>query len=379
MLTKDTTEGWLTESYDYEPPRRGEVRDGIILSRDAQGITVDIGLKRDGFVPRADIDQMEEEIDVSELEPGQKITTCVARPEDQNGNLILSLYQMRFQEDWARAKELVGTGEIWQGEVTGYNRGGLLVKFGHLEAFVPSSQLLRWQNGRKVELEEYVGQKLPLQVVFVNQDKDQLIVSERQARRQIRQRNQERLLNELVEGEIRRGTVRQLRGFGAFIDLGGVDGLIHNSELAWQRVRHPEEILQVGDEIDVYILHLDYKQQRIGLSLKRLQPNPWSIVQETYTVDELVSGTVTNVVDFGVFVALDVGVEGLVHISELADPQPQKSHKIVRPDDELVLRILSIDSIRQRISLSLKRVSAQERDEWLAQRASKTTAEDTVG
>jgi small subunit ribosomal protein S1 len=216
-------------------------------------------------------------------------------------------------------------------------------------------------------------------VVFVDQDKGQLVFSERQAIQHIRRQNMERLLNELVEGETRRGTVRQIHGFGAFVDLGGANGLIHKSELAWQRVRHPDEILQVGDEIDVYILHLDHKRKRIGLSLKRLQPNPWNIVQETYTVDQLVKGTVTNVVDFGAFVALDVGVDGLVHISELADPQPQAPQELVQSGDELVLRILSIDPVRQRMGLSLKKVSAPEREEWLAQQVPKTVGADTDG
>lgn len=373
MLSQNTTEEWLTESYDYEPPHQGEIRKGVILSIDTQGITVDVGMKRDGFVPWADIERLEEEIDVSELKPGHEIITCIARPEDQNGNLILSLYEAQREKDWLRAQGLLESGEIWQGEVTGYNQGGLLVQFGHLRAFVPASQLSR-QNRRRLSatelqerFKEYVGQTLSLKVVYLERARQQLILSERQAKQQIRRQNRARLLNELIEGEIRRGTVRQIRGFGAFVDLGGAEGLIHISELAWKRVRHPDEILQVGDEIDVYILHLDHERQRIGLSLKRLQPNPWNIVQESYTIGQLVKGTVTNVVDFGAFVALDVGVEGLVHISELADPQPQKPHKVVRRGDELVVRILSIDSIGQRMGLSLKQVSTSERDEWLVQ------------
>jgi small subunit ribosomal protein S1 len=274
------------------------------------------------------------------------------------------------------------TGEIWTGEVSGYNRAGLLVRFGHLRGFVPASQLARKNRWRLTEterqtlFEEYMGQSLYLRVVDADRDRDRLILSEQQAKRQMRQQSMERLLNELVEGETRRGTVRQLCGFGAFVDLEGADGLIHKSELAWHRVRHPNEILRVGDEIDVYILYLDHERQRIGLSLKRLQPNPWHIVQETYTVDQLVQARVTSVVDFGAFVALDVGVEGLVHISELADPPPQKPHKMVRRGDELVLRILSIDPFRQRMGLSLKRVSASEREAWLAQQVPKTAGAD---
>lgn len=366
MSSQYAAKGWLTEGYDYQPPHRGQLRKGVILNFEAQGITVDIGLKRDGFIPQTDVERMEEET-VSALKLGQEVMTRIVQPGHKDNNHILSLYQVRFEKDWTRAKELLGSGELWHGEVTGYNNGGLLLNFGHLAAFVPRSQLFRWQNKRKTSLEEYIGQTLWLQVVFVNQDKDQLILSERQAIQQIRRQNMERLLNELVEGEVRRGTVRQLHGFGAFVDLGGADGLIHNTELAWHRVRHPKEILQVGDEVDVYILHLDHKRKRIGLSLKWLQPNPWQTVQETCNAGQLVKGTVTNLVDFGAFVALDVGVDGLVHISELADPQPPSPQKIVQPGDELVLRILNIDPVRQRLGLSHKRVSRQEREEWLAQ------------
>jgi small subunit ribosomal protein S1 len=263
--------------------------------------------------------------------------------------------------------------EIWTGKVTGYNQGGLLVSFGQLQAFVPTSHL--WGKNRQdlsptqrqATLQEYVGQELSFKVIEVDQDRNRLVLSERMAKQQIRRQSITRLLNELMEGEVRRGTVRQLCKFGAFVDLGGVDGLIHNSELVWHRVQHPSQVLQVGDEIEVYILRLDYERKQISLSLKRLQPNPWAFVSETYTEGQLVPGVVTNLVEFGAFALLDIGLEGLIHISELADPQPQTPQEVVRQGDELVLRILSIDPFRYRLGLSLKRVSAQERDEWLAQ------------
>jgi small subunit ribosomal protein S1 len=247
------------------------------------------------------------------------------------------------------------------------------VKFGQLQAFVPASHLSRKDRPNssapqhQVMLKEYVGRELPLKVIEVDPDRNRLVLSERLARQQIRRQSTERLLNELVAGEVRQGIVRKLCKFGAFVDLGGADGLIHNSELAWQRVRHPSQVLQVGDEIEVYVLRLDYERKRISLSLKRLQPNPWALVSETYEEGQLVLGTVTNVVDFGAFAALDIGVEGLIHVSELADPQPQTPQEVAQPGDELVLRILNIDLFRQRLGLSLRKVSAQERDVWLAE------------
>jgi small subunit ribosomal protein S1 len=177
----------------------------------------------------------------------------------------------------------------------------------------------------------------------------------------------ERLLDELIEGEVVQGTVRHLCDFGAFVDLGGADGLIHISELAWRHVRHPSEVVQVGDDLKVYVLRLDHKRKRIGLSLKRLEAYPWSEIEENYSEGQLVSGTVSGVTDFGAFVTLDVGVEGLVHISELADSPPAHPSAIVLPGEQLVVRILRIDSYRQRIGLSLKQVSAAERESWLSQ------------
>ena len=156
----------------------------------------------------------------------------------------------------------------------------------------------------------------------------------------------------------------------AFIDLGGAEGLSHISELSWQQVRHPSDILQIGDEIDVYILDLDHKRNRISLSLKRLHPDPWGLVDTKYYVDQLVSATVTNVVDFGAFVALENGVEGLIHISELADPPPQDPQEIVQPGNEIVVKIISIDSSRQRMGLSLKAIEGWEREDWIAQQTS---------
>jgi small subunit ribosomal protein S1 len=379
-LTKDMTESWLTEEYVYKRPRRGDIREGEILKVDERGFVVDLGLKRDGFIPRTDVELLGEETSYS-LEPGQEVKARVVHLEDAEGNLLLSMYQARFERDWNKARDLLGSGEIWCGEVVDYNRGGLLVQFEHLRGFVPGSHLWeRLEKGqspdqREASFEVYVGKELQLKVVEVNRDRRRLVLSERLAQQQMRQHSRERLMNELVEGQVVQGVVSGLRPFGAFVDLGGADGLIHISELAWRRVRHPNEVLQVGDEIDVYVLRLDHERKRIGLSLKRLRPDPWTLVDETYTVDQLVSGTVTNVVDFGAFVALDLGVEGLAHTDELADPPPSHPRELVERGDRLVLRILRIDSFQERIGLSLKQVSEQESEEWLAQQAEHQTAQ----
>jgi small subunit ribosomal protein S1 len=275
---------------------------------------------------------------------------------------------------------MLESGEVWRGKVTGCNKGGLKVKFGYFDGFVPGSHL--WSSDgcrlppdqREAEFRRFVGQELSLKVIEVERRRRRLILSERLAQRHLREKALERLLDELLEGQVVQGKVARLCDFGAFVDLGGADGLIHISELAWRRVQHPQEVVQAGSQVQVYVLRLDHKRKRIGLSLKRTQPDPWSWIELTYVEGQLVSGVVTGTADFGAFAALDIGVEGLIHISELADPPPEHPRTVVQRGDELVLRILRIETTRRRIGLSLKRVSPKERDEWL-----RSTTEDEAG
>lgn len=360
---------WLTETHDYAPARRGEIREGVLLELAEWGAVVDIGLKHDGIVPRQDLEHLNEDF-LSGLKLGQEVTTQVMRPEDRDGNLLLSLSYAQEEEDWQEARTVFEQDKIWQGTVSEYNRGGVLAKFGQIKAFVPASHLWQKNKQQTTPLKHYVGQELSFKFIEVDHDTNRLIASERRAKEQIRQQNLENLLAELVKGEVRRGVVRHLTSYGAFIDLGGAEGLAHISELAWQQIRHPSDVLQAGDEVDVYILDLDHKHNRISLSLKRLHPDPWGLVDTTYYVDQLVSGTITNVVDFGAFVALDSGVEGLIHITELADPPPEDTQEIVQPGQEIVVKIISIDSSRQRISLSLNAIEDWEREDWINQQTS---------
>jgi small subunit ribosomal protein S1 len=360
MIDNDLLEKWLTETYAYERPRRGETRTGVLLDLDERyGAVIDVGLKHDGLVPAKDIERLDE-AEIAELQPGQEVEARVVRAKDKEDQLILSLHQVMAEKDWAKATKLHENDEIYWGEVVGYNRGGLLVQFEHLQGFVPRSHIDTQQRSK-----ELVGQKLPLIILEVDRDQFNLVLSERLARRQLRQQNQARLMDELAVGQVCHGTVRHLTDFGAFIDLGGADGLVHISELAWEHVNHPRELLQVGDEVDAEVIDLDHERERINLSLKRLQPNPWDQVSLIYTSGQLVSGRVTKLVDFGAFVTLEIGVEGLLHVSEIADPPPDDPREFLEKGDELVLRILKIEPARQRISLSLKEVTGPERELWL--------------
>nr|HMQ51014.1 S1 RNA-binding domain-containing protein [Anaerolineae bacterium] len=302
----------LIEAYDYQQPRRGEIRSGVVLEIDEQGAFVDVGLKRDGFVPRQDIEKLHEET-ISDLVPGQEVKARVVWPRDRDNCLILSLAQVQSEKDWERAYRLLDQAEICQVMVTGYNRGGLVAKFGQLQAFIPASQL--WQRERG-ELSQYIGQTLTIKVIEVDQWQDRLIGSEKQAEKELSEQHMDRLLAELAEGQVRQGKVTHLTHFGAFVDLGGADGLIHISEITWRRIEHPSEVLAVGNEIEVYVVKLDHKRRRINLSLKQLEPSPWQRLADSYEVDQLIAGVVTRVVDFGAFVRLETGLEGLLHVSE---------------------------------------------------------------
>jgi small subunit ribosomal protein S1 len=318
---------------------------------------------------------------------GDEIPAFILKPENRDGNIPVSLHRARMEQDWLEARELLDNGEIWEGEVTSYNKGGLVVLFGEVRGFVPASQIDRFprrleHEEKQKRLAELVGQRLPLKVIEVNRRRRRLIFSERAGRRAWRKKQRRRLLNELCEGDVVRGTVRTLCDFGAFVDLGGADGLAHISELSWGRIRHPREVVQTGDEVDVYVLRLDHKRNRIALSLKRLQPDPWTLVDEKYEVDQLVEGTVTNVVRFGAFIEIEPGLEGLLHISEFADIAPKDPHDLVKKGDRLLVRILRIQSWRRRMGLSLRRVSEAEWEAWaarseeLAQEKSTEIAED---
>jgi small subunit ribosomal protein S1 len=322
------------------------------------------------------------------MQVGDEVPAFILKPENRDGNIPVSLYRARRQQDWLEVQQLLANEEIWEGEVAGYNRGGLVVPFGKVRGFVPASQIDRFPHRlepdeKQRRLAALVGQRLPLKVIEVDRRRRRLIFSERAGRRIWRRKQRQRLINELCEGDVVRGRVSTLRNFGAFINLGGADGLVHISELSRGRVRHPREVVRVGDEVDVYVLRLDHERNRVGLSLKRLQPDPWTLVDEKYEVGQLVEGVAANVVRFGAFIAIEPGLEGLLHVSEFAEIAPRDPRDLVKEGDRLLVRIIRIQSWRRRMGLSLRQVSEAEWEAWvarsehLAQEKRTETAEDT--
>jgi len=354
---------FLKEEYDYKRPKRGDIRYAEVLRIDDDEIIVDIGGKTEGVVPSADLDRMGEEA-ISEIEVGDKVPVYVLRPESADGDVIVSLNMARTMEDWRKAEKLFEEGAVYEGSVSGHNKGGLLVYYGQIRGFVPASQIsgLSRRSGHEERMEmlsTMEGRQLVLKVIEVDRQRRRLIFSERAASREWRDQRKEELLDQLQEGDIRTGAVRNLCDFGAFVDLGGADGLIHISELSWRRVKHARDVLRVGEEVEVYVLRVDRDRKRIGLSLKRLQPDPWHLVEEKYHVGQIVRGVITNITDFGAFARVEDGIEGLIHVSELSDGDFAPGD-LVREGEALYVKVLSIDSTRQRMGLSLKQAPSRE-------------------
>ncbi len=354
----------LEASFAEETPERGDIVTGTILAVDNQGLIVDVGLKRDGIVSKKDIERLG--VNTDHYSQGQEIDVIIIRMEDDDGNLVLSVSQAQQSEDWKKAEALMTAEEVWEGIVTDVNKGGLIVPFGNLRGFVPASHVSDLPRGisedeRKTYMGGLLGRPVMLKVIEVNRKRRRLVFSQRDASRGRREANKEQLLGELKEGDVRTGRVSGLRDFGAFVDLGGADGLIHISELAWHRVKHPKEVLNVGDEVQVYVLRLDTEGKRIGLSLKRLQKNPWAQAEEMYHVGQLVEGTVSRVAQFGAFISLDPGIEALLHASQMADPVPTDPTLLVHEGERLLMRVISIEPERQRLGLSIKDVTDEEK------------------
>src|SRR5215204_94991 len=325
---------------------------------DRDDILVDIGSKSEGIVPAKKYSSLSSEAKDA-LNVGDNILVFVVQPENQEGHPVVSIDRARQEKSWRKLQEIHEQNEVIEAEVTNYNKGGLLVNLDGVRGFVPASQVSEIRGGdessKQADMARLIGTTLPLKVIEINRHRNRLILSERQAIQERRDVMKEKLIEELKEGEIRKGRVSSICDFGAFVDIGGADGLVHLSELSWSRVRHPSEILRIGQEIDVYVLGINAQEKKIALSIKRTQAEPWSRVASTYEVGELVRGTVTQLANFGAFARIVDGIEGLIHVSELTDERITHPKQVVKEGDELLLRIIRIDPQRRRMGLSLRR------------------------
>ncbi len=363
----------LLDEHDFKAPEVGDIRTGTIVSISAKGVILDLGLKRDGIVQPSDLERLDEETREG-LSVNDEVPVYIVNTQGDEG-LIVSIHRALQEEDWLRAQQLLESGDIIEVEIEGYNRGGLIVPFGGLRGFIPASHHTELNPGlnerqRQRRMARLKGRTFPARIIEVDPRRRRLVLSQRDAAKEWEEARKKELLEKLHEGETILGRVSSLSSFGAFVDVGGADGLIHVSELAWHRVEHPSEVVSVGDELEVFILRLDREGQRISLSRKQLLPNPWDSVEERYDVGQLVEGTITRIVNYGAFVEIEPGVEGLLHVSRLArNAEVGDPREVVGEGETHLLKIVSVNARRQRIALSLKSVTSQEQIDWMMARA----------
>ncbi len=350
--------------HGYRTLKRGDIIDGVVVRIDKDEVLVDIGSKSEGVIPAHEMRDVHGN-PTETLHVGDEILVYVLQPENQDGHVVISLNRAQAEKGWRVAQKQFEDGQIIEAEIIEYNKGGLIANVEGVRGFVPLSQIvdLRSLSGSEESVEERLkamrGRRMFLKVIEINRRRNRLILSERAAVQERRAVQKERLLAELKEGEIRHGRVSSLCDFGAFIDLGGADGLVHLSELSWGQVSHPSQLLKVGQEVDAVVVGVDRENKKIALSLKRLQPEPWTGVAERYHVGEIVTGRITKLASFGAFARIEEGVEGLIHISELSDDRIAHPKGVVKEGDEVQLRIIRIDPSRHRLGLSLKQAKEE--------------------
>jgi small subunit ribosomal protein S1 len=361
-----TTFEALLDDYDYQRPQRAELLEGVVLSADERQVLVDVGLKRDAIVPETDLVRLDQDT-LDSLIPGATVTVYVMRPWGNEGGLIVSINKVLEETDWIRAQELMDNGEAIEVEVTGFNKGGLLADFGRLQGFIPQSHVTAIsrsvpQSELKDAKAELIGERMLVKVIEVDRSNTRLILSQRAAQRAARRKQ----LEALEVGQEVTGKVVGIVDYGVFVDIGGVDGLVHISKLDRLHVKHPSDVLSIGDEVTVRVDDVDVERGRISLNRKALQPDPWDNVDEYVKEGDLVTGVVANVVNYGIFVALPHGFRGLLHVNEMSSYQVTDPHGFVEEGEEILVRIVEVDHARRRINMSLDAVTTEERWEWMA-------------
>src|SRR5437667_1152534 len=349
--------------------KRGDVVEGVIVRIDQDEILVDIGLKSEGVLSTKELPASGYG-SFNELHIDDKILVYVMQPETPDGHALLSLKRANAERQWRIADEQYRNNELLKARVIDYNKGGLIVDVAGIRGVVPISQILNLKReevasgGENQEtaakLQGMKDKELQLKIIEINRARNRLILSERLAAQEWRQRRREELLDELKPGEVRHGVVSNLANFGAFVDLGGADGLVHISQLAWSRVNHPSEVLKVGQEVEVQVLSVDKEKKKIALSIKRAEVDPWTTVEQRYTPGQVVTGTITKIAPFGAFARIEDGIEGLIHLSELPAGMDPKAN--LHEGQQLQLRILRIDAERRRLGLSLRQAEEMDKE-----------------
>ncbi len=350
-------DGQFVPNYDatIKPFDEGDVVSGEVVRIDKDEVLVDIGYKSEGVIPSTELSIRRSVDPAEEVSLGERVDALVLTKEDQEGRLLLSKKRARFEKAWRKIEGAAESGEPVVGTVIEVVKGGLILDLG-VRGFLPASLV----DIRRVHnLDEFKGQELECKVIELNRSRNNVVLSRRAVLEEERKEVREQILGRLQPGMVVEGKISNIVDFGAFVDLDGIDGLIHISELSWSHVNHPSEVLSVGETVRVKVLDIDRERQRISLGLKQTQEDPWRKVLDEYRQGDVLEGKVTKVVAFGAFVEIIPGVEGLVHISELAEHHVENPGEVVSPGDQVWVRILEIDESRRRISLSVKRAEAQ--------------------
>src|SRR5579859_3200799 len=342
------------EEEAFKTPNHGDIVDGIVVRVDPDEVLVDIGAKAEGVISSKELG-LRGEADSLGLEPGDQIKVFVLQPENEEGNVVLSLRRARAETTWLVAAEKQTDGSVIDADVREQNKGGLIVNVLGLRGFLPSSQVARAYAG---SLESLVGQRIAVKILEVNRKRNRLIVSQKAAEDEDRARKREELFSRLQTGSTVKGTVSGITSYGAFVDIGGADGLIHISELSWDRVSKVTDVLQLGEEVTVKVIKLDPEQTRISLSLRQLQQDPWEKLVQSMPIGSIVEGQVTKTKKYGAFLQIMPGIEGLLHISELSWDHVERTEDVLKVGETLQVKVIGIDTARRRISLSLKQLSA---------------------
>lgn len=344
-------------------PQQGEIRTGMIASIAPGQILVSVGTKSEGVISGKEYEAIPRE-ELEQLRVGMEIPVYVINPEDASGNVVLSYVRAREEASWKEAEQLLASKETYHSKIIGYNKGGLIVPVGGLRGFVPASQVSlsrRAESSGETPEQRWskmIGEEIDVCVIEVDRERRRLILSERAANTETRETIKERVIDSLQEGEVRTGKVTSLADFGAFVNISGADGLVHLSEISWDRIQHPSEVLKVGQEVKVKIISIDREKKRIGLSIRQLQEDPWLQKASRYQVGQLIEGTITRLTKFGAFARIDEDVEGLIHISEISEKRIEHPKEVLKEGDVVTLRVIKVDAENHRIGLSLRRVES---------------------
>jgi small subunit ribosomal protein S1 len=360
-VTKESTFDDLTmdellalDGHTVRALAHGDIVDGTVVRVDPDEVLVDIGAKSEGVISNRELVARGETPVV--LNAGEEVKVYVIQPENEQGNVVLSLRKARAEGVWLTVAAKESEGEIIDAEVREQNKGGLIVNIMGLRGFLPSSQVARQFSGNLIDL---VGTKIPVKILEVNRKRNRLIVSQRAAQDEDRARQREELFEKLIMGDVVEGKVSGLTSYGAFVNLGGADGLIHISELSWDRINNVSDMLAVGDDVRVKVIKLDPELSRISLSLRQMSSDPWDTIEDRFPAGKLVEGEVTKTKKYGAFLQIADGVEGLLHISELSWDHVERTEDVLKVGERIEVMVLNADKVRRRISLSLRQLQGK--------------------